>query len=228
MPLRPALAALLLAPSVAAQFPQGHTSVAWADPDQGGALVTAEIGQVKRRTASELSLIALKGSGDRIPTLGEVLAEVAGRVPLLLEVKEQSRVMGPVDGALERAVAATLSGYSGPVAMMSFNPASVAAFGQAAPDLPRGLTSGSYDDPEWAPLGAGRLAHLKALDDFGPTGASFISHYHKDLGDPAVAALKARGVPVLCWTIRSPGDEAAARRIADNVTFEGYLPTRPR
>ena len=36
--------------------------------------------------------------------------------------------------------------------------------------------------------------------------------------------LAARGVPVLCWTIRSPADEAEARRLARNITFEGYLP----
>ena len=186
--------------------------------------VTAEKGQVKRRSAAELAEIALNGGTEGIPSLRQGLDLVAGRVPLLLEIKEQSRVMGPVDGALEAAIARDLSGYAGPVAVMSFNPASVLAFGQEAPDVPRGLTSGSYDDPEWAPLGQARLDHFRALADFGPTGACFISHYHEDLGDPAVAELKARGVPVLCWTIRSPGAEAQARRIADNITFEGYMP----
>lgn len=186
--------------------------------------MTAESGDVSQRSAQALGRIALKHSDDRIPTLREVLGLVGGRVPLLLELKEQSRVMGPVDGALERAVAEALQGYDGPVAVMSFNPASVIAFGQAAPELPRGLTTGGYDDPEWAPLGPERLARLKALADVGPSGACFISHYHEELSDPAVAALKGRGVPVLCWTIRSPEAEARARRIADNVTFEGYLP----
>jgi glycerophosphoryl diester phosphodiesterase len=186
--------------------------------------VTGETGQVKRRSAEELGRIALTGSEDRIPRLSEVLALVSGRAPLLLEIKEQSRIMGPVDGALERAVAADLAGYDGPVAVMSFNPASVAALAKAAPDVPRGLTSGSYGDPEWAPLGPAILDRFRALDGFDATGCCFISHYHKDLSDPAVTALKARGIPVLCWTIRSPEAEAAARRIADNVTFEGYLP----
>ncbi len=36
------------------------------------------------------------------------------------------------------------------------------------------------------------------------------------------AALEAQGLAVLCWTIRSPEDEAAARTIAQNITFEGY------
>lgn len=186
--------------------------------------LTDDTGQVKRRDAADLTALHLLGSGDRIPTLAEVLSVVAGRVPLLLELKEQSRIMGPVDGVLERGVATALAGYDGPVAVMSFNPASVMAFGEAAPDVPRGLTSGSYGEPDWQPLGPDRLAHLRALADFDGVGASFISHFHKDLSDPAVLALKARGVPVLCWTIRSPAEETAARRVADNVTFEGYLP----
>jgi hypothetical protein len=37
-----------------------------------------------------------------------------------------------------------------------------------------------------------------------------------------VAEIKAQGLPILCWTIRSPEQEAEARKIADNVTFEGY------
>ena len=186
--------------------------------------VTGETEQVRRRSAAQLGQIALTGSEDRIPRLSEVLALVAGRVPILLEIKEQSRFMGPVDGALERAVAADLVGYEGPLAVMSFNPASVAALAQAAPHVPRGLTSGSYDDPEWAPLGQAILDRFRALDGFDDSGCCFISHYHKDLSDPAVTALKARGIPVLCWTIRSAEAEAEARRIADNVTFEGYLP----
>lgn len=186
--------------------------------------VTGETGQVRRRSAEELGQIALTGSEDRIPRLSEVLALVGGRVPILLEIKEQSRSMGPVDGALERAVAADLAGYDGPVAVMSFNPASVAALADAAPEVPRGLTSGSYGDPEWAPLGPAILDRFRALDGFDETGCCFISHYHRDLSDSAVSALKARGTPVLCWTIKSPEAEAAARRIADNVTFEGYLP----
>ena len=39
-----------------------------------------------------------------------------------------------------------------------------------------------------------------------------------------VAALKARGVPILCWTVRSAEQEAQARQTADTITFEGYTP----
>ncbi len=195
--------------------------------------MTAETGPVRARTAAELSAMPLAGGeGAGIPTLDEVLAQVAGRVPLLIEIKDQSGTMGPVDERLERATAAALAGYDGPVALMSFNPHSVAALARHAPDIARGLTTCAFS-PEQVPeaandpaIEAGRQA-LAAIEAFDRVGASFISHDHRDLDRPRVGELKARGVPVLSWTIRSPEEEAAARHIAENVTFEGYLPRLP-
>ena len=70
-------------------------------------------------------------------------------------------------------------------------------------------------------------AHFRAIPDYDATGSSFISHEAADLTRPRVADLRAQGAAILCWTIRSPAEEAAARRIAQNVTFEGYLSPIP-
>ncbi len=188
--------------------------------------LTGHPGLVAEHSAADLGMVTLAGSDETIPTLGEFLGIVAGRVPLLIEIKDQDGHLGTGVGPLERRVAEVLAGYAGPVALMSFNPHSVAALAEAAPDRPRGLTSCSFEGADWA-LPDYRRAELAALSDFDRTGASFISHDHKDLANAAVARLKARGVPILCWTIRSPEQEAAARRVADNVTFEGYHPPRP-
>lgn len=184
--------------------------------------MTAARGLVRDRSAAALGEIALKGSREGIPTLGEVLALVAGRVALLIEIKDQSGVLGPVDGRFERAVAKALDGYAGPVAVMSFNPHSVAAMAAEAPGVVRGLTSCAFDSREARALPDERRAQLAAIADFNRVGASFISHDWRDLARPRVAALKAEGVPVLCWTVRSPDIEAKARKLADNITFEGY------
>jgi glycerophosphoryl diester phosphodiesterase len=69
---------------------------------------------------------------------------------------------------------------------------------------------------------------LGRLADFELVGARFVSHDHRDLANPAVVRLRTQGVPVLCWTVRSAAQEAAARARADNITFEGYLPARER
>lgn len=187
--------------------------------------LTGQDGAVRERMAGELGRLRLRGGEEGIPTLAEVLDLVAGRVPLLIEVKDQSHELGPVEGGLEEATAAMLRGYEGPVALMSFNPHAVMALREAAPDVPRGLTTCSFDpaEPDWAPAGDARLDRLRAIEDFEAAGACFISHEARDLGRPRVRELKAQGASLLCWTIRSPEAERAARAVAHNITFEGYL-----
>ncbi len=186
------------------------------------ARLTGAAGPVRHRTAAQARRIALHhGDGETIPTLPEVLDLVGGRVPLLIEVKDQDGNMGPDIGPLEHAAAAALRGYAGPVALMSFNPHSTAELARLAPHLPRGLVTCGYDPLEW-PLSVETCERLREIPDFDTSSANFISHDKADLARPRVRQLRARGVPVLCWTVRSPAEEAAARRFADNVTFEGY------
>jgi glycerophosphoryl diester phosphodiesterase len=189
--------------------------------------LTAATGPVNTRTAAELGQIVLKGSTDTIPTLAEVLALIDGKVPLLIEIKDQSLVMAPTDGRLEEATATTLQGYKGDVALMSFNPAAVHHMARLAPHLPRGITTSAYDPDDWSPMPAEMCAQFRRIPDYDATGSSFISHEAADLARDRVAELKEKGAKILCWTIRSPEAEAAARRVADNVTFEGYRATVP-
>lgn len=196
---------------------------AMAFHDDTLARLTGQEGMVRERTARELGRIELLDGGETIPTLAEVLSLVAGRVPLLIEAKDQSLNLGEVDGRLERRAARLLAAYDGPAALMSFNPHSVAAMAAAGPDIPRGRVTCSFDAAHWPDVPADRREAARRLDDLDALGASFISHQRNDLGDDEVARVKASGRPVLCWTIRSAEEEAAARRVADNVTFEGYL-----
>ncbi len=189
--------------------------------------LTGRPGAVQHFSAADLATTRLIGGGEGIPTLAEVVALIAGRAPLLIEIKDQDGAMGPDVGRLEAAVAADLAGYGGPVAVMSFNPHSVAAFGAAAPDIARGLTSCAFVPEDWPSLNERTLVALRGMPDIDRIGATFISHDASDLTNPRVAELKAQGLPVLCWTIRSPEAETQAREIADNVTFEGYAAALP-
>lgn len=184
--------------------------------------LTEAHGPVALRSAAELAVIMLRHGSEAIPTLAQVLDIVAGQVPLLIEIKDQDGAMGPNIGPLEAATAQALKGYDGPLAVMSFNPHSMQAMARLAPDIPRGLTTSSFEASDWPTLSAGTCDRLREIPDFDAVGASFISHEANDLDRPRVASLKASGVPILCWTIRSPQAEAEARKIAVNVTFEGY------
>jgi glycerophosphoryl diester phosphodiesterase len=186
------------------------------------ARLTAASGPVAQRTAAELGGILLRGAEDGIPTLTEVLEIVAGQVPLLIEVKDQDGQMGPDVGPLEEACARAIESYEGEAAIMSFNPHSVAMLARLCPRRPRGLTTCAGTAEDYPTLPAARRVELAEIGLADEMSLHFISHHHEDLDNPRVAQLKARGLSILCWTIRTPTEEAEARRIADNVTFEDY------
>ncbi|NUH65265.1 phosphodiesterase [Sulfitobacter sp. S0837] len=188
--------------------------------------LTSEKGAIRLRSAAELAAIPLRGGDETIPSLCEVLDLVAGQVPLLVEFKDQDGGMGPNIGVLETAAAGLISRYDGPLAVMSFNPHSVAELARLLPDIPRGITTSAYRYGDW-PLPKKTCDRLRDIPDYTASGACFISHEADDLNRPRVAELKANGAAVLCWTIRSPVEEKTARQVAQNITFEGYLPQHP-
>lgn len=190
--------------------------------------LTAATGPVRARSAAELGGIGLTGGDEGIPTFAEVLALVAGQVPLLVEIKDQDRGFGPGVGVLEAVTAQHLAGYSGDVAVMSFNPHSVAEMARLLPRVPRGLTTWEWKGDEADTIGEARCAPLRDIVDYDRVGASFLSHHWRDLARPRVAELVAQGADLLCWTLRSPEDEAEARKRACNVTFEGYAAAFPQ
>lgn len=169
--------------------------------------------------ARDLKNLRLKGSVETIPTLEEVLEQVAGQVPLLVEIKDQDGKLGRNTGGLTKAVGALLEQYNGPLAAMSFNPHHVEGLACA-----RGLVTCAFNPHNWPGVPSDRLAGLAGILDADAVGASFVSHDWRDLGRPRVAALKDQGLDVLCWTIRSAKDEQKARQLAQNITFEGYDP----
>lgn len=184
--------------------------------------LTAESGAVLEYTGTELGKIILTDSHDAIPTLPEALAVVAGRVPILIEIKDLWDTMGETSGQLEKATAAALSGYSGDVAVMAFNPRCMTAFYRLAPHLPRGLATEYFEPALCKPIPPAICERLREIPDYDESQCSFISHRFTDLNYPRVAELKRQGAAILCWTIRSPEQEALARQRADNITFEGY------
>ncbi len=188
--------------------------------------LTGQSGPIQQVSAAQAQATQLLHAEDGIPTLDDVLEMVAGRVPLLIELKDQDGAMGTNVGPLEADAVRALEGYDGSVALMSFNPNSVAELARLAPHLPRGIVTCSYK-PSVELLPQSVCDHLRDIPDFDRVGASFISHEVHDLDRPRVAELKARGVPILCWTVKSPEQEAEARAVADNVTFEGYLAKHP-
>lgn len=183
--------------------------------------LTAESGPLAARNVETLQAVKMRGSGDYILSLPDLLDLVAGYVPLVLEVK--STWTG--DGKLERNIAKILESYAGPVAVMSFDPYAVAAFRRAAPTLPRGLVAGRFDHEHWPDLTAAQRLAMRHLLTSTFAWPHFIAYDIAAL--PAAAPLIAKvafGLPLLTWTVRNVTDRERALRYADAMIFEGIEP----
>ena len=188
--------------------------------------LTDNSGNVSDYTAAELTQIKVGTGQDVIEPLEDILRVIDGKVPLLIELEDQSRQLSQTDGRLEQSTIDALSSYQGPVAVMSFNPHMIESMAKLTPDLPLGLTTGSFKDLTWG-IAAERIAHLSQIADFDPTRYSFVSHFALELASPRIQALKEQGTAIFTWTIRSPEAEAVARQTVDNITFEAYLAEHP-
>ncbi len=179
-------------------------------------------GRLADMTAADLKAVAFKATADRMMTLGELCDLVAGRVTLILELK--SHFDG--DTRLVARTAEVLLHYAGPVAVMSFDPAMVAALCDMAPGLPRGIVAQRrYDHAEWRQLNARQRRSMAGFLHVLRTRPHFVAYSLRDL--PACVPLVARvlfGMPLLTWTVRNPQDARNARRWANQMIFEGFRP----
>src|SRR6202023_1469676 len=106
-------------------------------------------GALLTKTTAELKAVKFKNTPEKMMTLSDLCALVAGRVPLIVEVK--SHFDG--DRRLVRRMAEVLSSYSGPVVGMSFDPDQVLALRETMPALSRGIIAQrNYDDDYWTKL----------------------------------------------------------------------------
>ena len=172
--------------------------------------LTGDIGPVRSRPAAELAKIEILNSGETIPTLSDMLNRIAGAVPLVIELKS----IAGENAGFAQAVADDLRGYSGPVAVMSFDAELAAAMMAAAPGLPVGLVA------EGGP--ATTIRHLTVIIR---RGFHFVSYSLTDLPTPApLIARWVLGLPLICWTVRTPQDVRKARSWSDQMTFEVIRP----
>ncbi len=177
--------------------------------DQHLGRMTDQEGSVRHRTAAELAHIPVLDSKDTIRTLDEYLELIAGKVPVLLELKG---ILGEDNGLVE-AVAKSLETYAGPVAVMSFNHWLTEKFADLTPGRPRGLTAMGNDNCYEFHMNA-----MRASD------AQFVSYRIHDLPCRFVADIRKQGFPVITWTVRTKEDYARSSAYADQVTFEGLDP----
>lgn len=173
--------------------------------------MTRATGPVMEHSAAQLGLIALNGSSDTIATLSTVLAQVGGKVPILIEVKSRSDRRANV---LCLAVRRALEGYGGHVAVMSFDPRVSRWFATYAPQVVRGLVM----TEENARTLSGRFRRYLTLWAARP---DFLAYDIRDLPSAFPQAQRKRGLPLLSWTVNSPDMAERADRYVDAPIAEG-------
>lgn len=170
--------------------------------------LTEGSGALRGKTAAELKAVRFKNTDERMITLGDLCTLVAGRVPLVIEVK--SHFDG--DRRLVKRMAEVLGGYSGPAVGMSFDPDQVMALRELMPQLVRGIVAEhEYTEAEWPEASAEQRRGMTHLRHAFRTRPHFVAYWVNEL--PAVAPWIARnvfGLPLLSWTVRTP--EQRARR----------------
>lgn len=175
--------------------------------------LTGAQGSVSTNTALGLKGHRLIGEhADTIETLSSVLSVVRGAVPVLIEMKD----CGSQNTRLCIAVRRALEGYSGPIAVMSFDPQMMAWFAKTAPHITRGLVTTDQGET-YGLLGKTAMGHSLNLRK---AKADFIAHDLRCLPSVFVASARKKNIPTLSWTVRSESDTALARDNVDNVIFE--------
>jgi glycerophosphoryl diester phosphodiesterase len=172
-------------------------------------------------TWEEIAPLRLAGTSQGIPLLADVLKTVAGRVPVLVEIKSRGQA-----GALEEKTYELLKEYKGLFAVQSFSPFSLGWFRKNAPNVLRGQLSSRFDrlDPSEPPLPGYQVFVLKNLLANFSAKPNFISYDIDSLPIGVVARQRRRGITTLAWTVRSEEQKAKAAKYSDTIIFERIRP----
>ena len=179
--------------------------------------------RVDEKTYDELLEYRLLDSDCKIPTFREVLEVVAGKVPLLIEIKEDAG-----NDKVSLTLAEELSGYDGPYIIESFNPLSLGVIKEIMPDVARGFLSQRFLKNENKAYHKPLYFVLQNLLLNRIASPAFIAY---DInGRDSISLRIARrllGAVTVAWTVRSAEEEAIAKKAGfSTVIFENYIPEK--
>ena len=177
-------------------------------------------GRVDAFTAEELSKISLSGTEDTVPTFREVLDLVDGRVPILIEIKEDAG-----KSAVSSATAEMMKGYKGKYLVQSFNPLSLRNYSITEPLALRGILSHKYYRYEQYRKPLYFLLQCLLLNRL--CRPSFVSYDFRDAKNPSFVICRTLfRATTFAWTVRSPEEQALAEKSGfDTIIFEDFIPS---
>ncbi len=176
--------------------------------------MTGADGLICEKTAKELKELCLLDSNEKIPTFEEVLSLVDGKVPLLIELKDQPD-KSYVDKVVER-----LKDYKGEFAIQSFNPLYIKKVKALAPEFIRGILATKTHSKDLPFIKRQVVKNMLLNFLIKP---DFISYSFEDLPLPK---RKTKNIPLICWTITSQEDYDKIKPLVKNIIFEHFIPNK--
>jgi glycerophosphoryl diester phosphodiesterase len=187
--------------------------------------LTGASGRLNGRTAPEIAKLRIKGADEPPPALAAFLDLVAGRTPIVCELKS----LFDRDFRLADRAAALAASYDGPLAFESFDHDVLAYMRLIRPRMRSGtpcplgiVAEASYDDASFAALTLEQKRDWTDFDVFDRNPPDFLSFNVDDLPHKIPFLVKQfHGAPVLAWTVRTAHQREAARKWTDQIVFEG-------
>ncbi|MGI6004399.1 MAG: glycerophosphodiester phosphodiesterase family protein [Christensenellales bacterium] len=184
--------------------------------------ITGDPRDIEACTSQQLKTLRLCGTGFGIPTFDEFLDEVEGRVPLLIEIKRQSRHEKNIR-ILEK-ITARLDHYNGQYAVQSFHPPTVRWLYKNRPDIIRGqLCSGGDFDHGKLTTRMVQKFFIKNLLVVHYGHPHFIAYEQEHIPNRWTSKYRGR-LPLIGWTFRDQARATQLKDEVDNIIFQDFIP----
>lgn len=192
---------------------QDGTIVVFHDETLGR--MTGADGFISNYTYDDIKGLTLLKTNEHIPTFEEALALINGKTEILIEIKNTGKV------GFEKNVWKILSKYKGEYAIQSFNPYSVEWFKINAPHVKRGQLASFFKGVTsigfWKKFALKRMLLNKKVSE-----PNFINYRVDDVPNRYVK--KYKDIPLLVWNVRSKEQYEKAKKYADNIVFDSFIP----
>lgn len=162
----------------------------------------------------DIKELKLNNTTEKIPLLDDVLKLVDGKVPIIIELKNDIKC-----GILEKEIIKILKKYNGKYAIKSFNPFSINYFRKNFPDAIRGQLSSNF---KYKKMNTFKRIFLSNMLYNYISKPDFISYDIKSLPNKKIKKLRKNKL-ILGWTIKTEEDLKKAQLYCDNYICENIF-----
>lgn len=165
---------------------------------------------------SQVKELKLNHTDYIVPHFKDVLDEINGKVPLLIEIKNTRKNTILCDNLIK-----LLLKYKGEFAVQSFNPYILKYFVDKYPVIKRGILSTFDYGKEISKIKAFILKRMMFNYSIKP---NFISYDYRYLPNKYIDKCKEQEMAILAWTLKSQKEYDKIKDYVDNIIFEGFIP----